>query len=129
MRPQPLLSVADVDTASRFYARLLDGDDTHGGRHGEGPRESTRIEVGGRLVLQLHRVDAGHHHGPLADPGVPLGNGVAVWFSTDAFDATVARVRALGAELVHDVHVNPNARQREIWLRDPDGYLVVLAEE
>jgi catechol 2,3-dioxygenase-like lactoylglutathione lyase family enzyme len=90
MRPQPLLSVADVDTAGRFYA--------------------------------------GHHHGPLADPGVPLGNGVAVWFSTDAFDAAVARVRALGAELVHDVHITPNARQREIWLRDPAGYMVVLAE-
>jgi hypothetical protein len=27
-----------------------------------------------------------------------------------------------------DVHTNPNARHREIWLRDPDGYLVVLAE-
>jgi hypothetical protein len=27
-----------------------------------------------------------------------------------------------------DVHHNPNAGHREIWLRDPDGYLVVLAE-
>jgi hypothetical protein len=26
------------------------------------------------------------------------------------------------------VHVNPNAGHREMWLRDPDGYLVVLAE-
>ena len=24
-------------------------------------------------------------------------------------------------------HVNPNARHRECWLRDPDGYVVVLA--
>jgi hypothetical protein len=23
--------------------------------------------------------------------------------------------------------VNPNANHREIWLRDPDGYVVVLA--
>jgi len=22
---------------------------------------------------------------------------------------------------------NPNANQREIWLRDPDGYVVVIA--
>jgi AcrR family transcriptional regulator len=27
-----------------------------------------------------------------------------------------------------DVHVNPNAKHREIWLRDLDGYLVVFAE-
>jgi hypothetical protein len=26
------------------------------------------------------------------------------------------------------VHVNQNAGRREIWLRDPDGYRVVLAE-
>jgi hypothetical protein len=44
------------------------------------------------------------------------------------FDATVERVRAAGATVVTDVHVNPNAHHREIWLQDPDGYLVVLAE-
>ena len=125
---QPLLCVADVAVASRFYATLLGADDTHGGRHGDGPREYGRLETGGGLVLQLHAADVAHHHGALARPGVPLGNGVAVWFSVAAFDAAVQRARGLRAEIVHDVHVNPNARQREIWLRDPDGYLVVLAE-
>lgn len=38
------------------------------------------------------------------------------------------RARESGAEIVTDVHVNPNSRQREIWMRDPDGYLIVLAE-
>ena len=31
------------------------------------------------------------------------------------------------ADVVRDVHVNPNAKHRELWLRDPDGYTVVLA--
>jgi len=128
IHPQPLLSVADVDVAGAFYAELLGGNDDHGGRHGFAVREYGRIEVGGRLVLQLHAIGVDHHHGALAQPGVALGNGVAVWFATDEFDAAVQRARRLGAEIVHDVHVNPNARQREIWLRDPDGYLVVLAE-
>jgi len=26
------------------------------------------------------------------------------------------------------VHVNPQAGHREVWIRDPDGYLVVIAE-
>ena len=30
-------------------------------------------------------------------------------------------------EVVEDVHVNPLARHREIWLRDPDGYVVVVS--
>jgi hypothetical protein len=57
----------------------------------------------------------------------PLGNGVLLWFEVADFDAAVDGVRATGAPIVHDVHTNPNARQQEIWVRDPDGYLVVLA--
>ena len=41
--------------------------------------------------------------------------------------AAAERVRASKAELVLDVHWNPNARHREIWFRDLDGYTVVLA--
>jgi Glyoxalase/Bleomycin resistance protein/Dioxygenase superfamily len=59
---------------------------------------------------------------------VRLGNGLALWFTTEAFDAAVDRIRHSGAEIVTDVHVNPNSGCREIWLHDPDGYLVVLAE-
>ena len=35
--------------------------------------------------------------------------------------------RALAAEILEGPAVNPNAKHREIWLRDPDGYVVVLA--
>jgi hypothetical protein len=37
------------------------------------------------------------------------------------------RARAPRAEIVLDVRVNPNAKQQELWLRDPAGYTVVLA--
>jgi catechol 2,3-dioxygenase-like lactoylglutathione lyase family enzyme len=121
MRPQPLLTVADVPRARRWYQALLAGDDGHAGE------EYARVLVDDVLVLQLHALDIGHHHGPLADPSVALGNGVAVWFEADDFDAAVARARALDATVVTDVHVNPNSANRELWLRDPDGYLVVVS--
>jgi hypothetical protein len=70
----------------------------------------------------------GHHHGTIGDPGQPVGNGVALWFETADFDAVVRRIQAVRAHIVTDVHVNPNAGHREIWIRDPDGYLVVFAE-
>lgn len=69
-----------------------------------------------------------HHHGMIGDPELPTGNGVAIWFEVDDFDAVVSRIRGVEAEIVTDVHLNPNAGQREIWIRHPDGYLVVLAE-
>lgn len=121
IRPQPLLSVRDVPLASRWYQRVLGATSGHGGD------EYEQLLVDGQMVLQLHRHDEGHHHGPLGAPGLPAGNGVAIWFEVDDFDRAVHRSRAAGAVVVTDVHVNPNAGHRELWLRDPDGYLVVLA--
>lgn len=121
--PQPMIVVRDVEASSRFYQRVLGAESGHGGR------EYEQIVAGGEIVLQLHDVDVEDHHGRLSDADQPLGNGVLLWFEVSDFDARVDAVRATGAEIVTDVHVNPNARHREIWLRDPDGYLVVLAGE
>ena len=79
-----------------------------------------------KLLLQLHHRDA-HEHPHLHDEAVPVGNGVLLWFQTDEFDAAVARARDAGAVILEEPHVNPNAGHRECWLRDPDGYKVVLA--
>jgi predicted enzyme related to lactoylglutathione lyase len=49
-----------------------------------------------------------------------------MWFEVDDLDAAVERARALGARVVEDVHVNPAPCHREMLLRDPDGYLVVI---
>lgn len=79
------------------------------------------------LILQLHAWDVDHHHGPMGDPSASVGNGVLLWFEVDDFDAAVTRAHKLGALVVLDVHRNPNANHRELWIRDPDGYLVVIA--
>jgi hypothetical protein len=72
--------------------------------------------------------------GAIGDPGDrPYGNGVLLWFEVDDFDTAVARAAELRAEVVLAPHRNPPPGQsggpahREIWLRDLDGYIVVLA--
>jgi catechol 2,3-dioxygenase-like lactoylglutathione lyase family enzyme len=122
IRPQPLITVSDVPAASRWYQAILGASSGHGGA------EYERLLLDGSVILQLHHRDVEHHHGRLVDPGQPSGNGVALWFEVDEFDALVARCREARASIEIDVHVNPNAGQREIWLRDLDGYLVVFAE-
>jgi catechol 2,3-dioxygenase-like lactoylglutathione lyase family enzyme len=127
MRPQPLISVTDVQRSSTWYQELLRCEGGHGGE------EYERLVRNGNLVLQLHRFDVVHHHGPLGDPSShPYGNGVALWFEVDDFDHAVGRAEGIGAVVVHPPHRNPpegpgGPAHREIWLRDPDGYLVVLA--
>lgn len=121
MRIQPLIAVRDVETSSRWYQTLLDLESGHGGG------EYERLMLDGELVLQLHRWGA-HDHPNLGDPhAAPHGYGVLLWFQTDAFVAAVNRARKLGAEILQEPHVNPNANHRECWLRDPDGYTIVLA--
>jgi len=82
MNPQPLICVNDVEASSQWYQRLLGCQSAHGGRDYE------RLVIGGKLVLQLHRWDVGHHHGPIGDPKAkPYGNGVLLWFEIHDFDA------------------------------------------
>jgi catechol 2,3-dioxygenase-like lactoylglutathione lyase family enzyme len=113
--------VRDVEASSRWYQQVLGCQSGHGGP------EYERLLYDGEIVLQLHAWDT-HDHPHLGDPDArPLGNGVLVWFQVDAFDAAVQRARALGASFLEEPHVNPSAGHRECWIRDPDGYKVVLA--
>ena len=123
MLPQPLIAVRDVEASSRWYQRLLDCKSGHGGRSYE------VLVNGAEVLLQLHAWgDPQNAHEHLGDPATkPYGKGVLLWFQTDGFDAAVSRARGLGAEILEEPHVNPNAKHREIWLRDPDGYVIVLA--
>ena len=127
IRPQPLISVTDVPRSSGWYQQLLGCDSGHGGE------EYERLLCERTLVLQLHRFDVEHHHGRIGDPGLrPYGNGVALWFEIDDFDQAVGRAEALAADVVRAPHRNPpegpgGPAHRELWVHDPDGYLVVLA--
>lgn len=127
MRPQPLIAVTDVEASSRWYQRLLGCESAHGGS------EYERLVRDGRLLLQLHSIDVEHHHGPIADKhDRPYGNGTLLWFETDELDAALARAEELKAEVVLPSHRNPpdgdgGPNHWKVWLRDPDGYIVVLA--
>ena len=124
-RSQPLIAVRDVRASSRFYQRLLglqnlDVASDH-------RKVYDRLLCDGQIVLQLHLWDAEDHPNLVDAAAAPAGHGVLLWFETDDFDGAVLRARELGAEVVEEPHVNPAPRHREIWLRDPDGYVVVVA--
>ena len=115
-----MLSCASVSASSEWYQRALGLTSAHGGA------EYEMLMHGDTLVLQLHHIDV-HHHPYLVRPAEPLGNGVVVWFESGDYGAAVDRIRASAAEVLEDDHVNENAHHREIWVRDPDGYVVVVS--
>ena len=121
MRLAPLICVHDVEKSSRWYQRLLGCTSGHGGS------EYERLNSNGQLVLQLHSWKAVHHHGPLGNPSLnPYGNGIILWFELEAYDAALTRAEQMRVEIVKSSHLSENGNF-EFWLRDPDGYSIVLS--
>lgn len=127
VRAQPLLAVRDVPASARWYAALLGLARTSELMASDHAHVYDRLLDGDRLVLQLHAWELEDHPNLVERDRAPVGHGVLVWFEVDDLDAAIARARALGAAIVRDVHVNPAPAHRELWLRDPDGYVVVIA--
>jgi catechol 2,3-dioxygenase-like lactoylglutathione lyase family enzyme len=126
-RAQPLIAVRDVRASARWYAELLGAQRTSITMKSDHAHLYDRVIVQGSLVLQLHAWDEEDHPNLVDADAAPHGHGVVLWFELDDLDAAVARARSLNAEVVEDVHFNPAPRHREVWLRDLDGYVVVLA--
>jgi len=121
---QPLIAVRDVRASSRWYGKLLASDSLPDHKHRD---LYDRVFSSGRLILQLHAWDEEDHPNLVNRNAAPPGHGVLLWFQVDDFDSAVDRARELGAEVIAEPHVNPAPQHREIWLRDPDSYVVVIA--
>jgi catechol 2,3-dioxygenase-like lactoylglutathione lyase family enzyme len=120
MQPQPLIATDNVTATSAWYQAVLGFESGHGGKDYE------QLMHEGRMVMQLHNWDA-HDHPHLGDKSKPSGNGVVLWFQTNSFDQLLKRILKHKAQVLVGPTVNPSANHREIWLRDPNGYVVVLA--
>jgi len=121
---QTLIAVRDVRASSKWYGTLLGADTLPDHPHRD---VYDRITVSGRIVLQLHAWDEEDHPNLVARDAAPVAHGVVLWFQLDDFDAAVKRARSLKAPFIEEPFVNPAPQHRELWLRDPDGFVVVVA--
>jgi catechol 2,3-dioxygenase-like lactoylglutathione lyase family enzyme len=126
VKSQPILAARDVRASARWYAQILGSDESTGSPPSDHDQLYRRIYVDGQLVLQLHAWDEEDHPNLIHPDRAPVGHGVLIWFEVDDYAEAASRARAIGAEVI-DETVNPRPRHRELWLRDPDGYVVVLA--
>ena len=123
-RAQPLIAVRDVEASARWYATLLGVVNLERCDHSD---VYDRLLSDGRLVLQLHSWDDEDHPNLVGPDAAPPGHGVLLWFEVADFDAAVKRARDLRGYVLLEPHVNPAPMHREMWIRDADGYVVVLA--
>jgi len=124
VQSQPMIAVRNVRASALWYQQLLAGDSLPEHEHRD---FYDRIFCDDQLILQLHAWDEDNHPNLVNADAAPPGHGVLLWFEVSDFDSAVARANSLGALIIEEAHVNPRPEHREVWIRDPDGYVVVLA--
>lgn len=124
VQAQPLIAVRDVRASSRWYREVLGADSLPEHSHRD---IYDRISLSGQLLLQLHAWDEEDHPNLVNAAAAPLAHGVVLWFEVEDFDSAMERVARLSAEIIEGPFVNPAPQHREVWIRDPDGFVVVIA--
>jgi catechol 2,3-dioxygenase-like lactoylglutathione lyase family enzyme len=115
-----MIVCSSMPTAREWYETVVGLTAGHGGD------EYEMMTSDGVPGLQQHKLEA-HEHPHLLDvDDASRGNGVSLWFETTEYDAVLARIGKTGPSVAVESHVNPLAQHREIWLHDPDGYLVII---
>ena len=132
--------VDDLEAAKEFFVGL--GMELEGEAPIEGPWvDRVNALDGVRVDIAMMRTPDGHgrleltkFHNPTAvraEPENALGNTLglrSVMFAVDDIDATVADLKARGAELVGEVAQYQDS-YRLCYVRGPAGMIVALAEE
>jgi catechol 2,3-dioxygenase-like lactoylglutathione lyase family enzyme len=132
--------VDDLEAAIAFFGEL--GMELEGEARIEGPWADRTVGLDGvRCDIAMMRTPDGHgrlelakYHTPAAigaGPDNPPHNTLGmhrVMFAVDDIDATVAGLRALGAELVGEVAQYQDSH-RLCYVRGPEGIIVALAEQ
>ena len=133
-----LIVVDDLEAVKAFFIELgltLEGETTV-----EGPLVGKLIGLGEvRATLAMLRTPDGQgieldkfhtpdaiRFGPIDAPVNTLGIR-RIMFAVDALDDVVARVRALGAEVIGEMQYGDTYRLA--YLRGPEGIIVALAEQ
>ncbi len=120
MRSEMMIVVRDVEKSSLWYQELLKVRGVHGGS------EFEMLVDEDNLILMLHRAETDEHPA-LASPTTNApGAGVLLIFRVEDVDKVFETARTMHADLVDAPHENPQARQREFSLRDPDGYALTV---
>jgi catechol 2,3-dioxygenase-like lactoylglutathione lyase family enzyme len=123
-RTWTVIGVADVRASFSWYQSLFGMAETAPAHDYFGQI----LESDGTVLLCLHEWGA-HEHPSLTSPErAQPGNGLLLFFRVDDFDITLRNVRALGARLDEEPHLNPNTGTMEFSVRDPDGYYVTVSE-
>lgn len=122
MKADPIIAVRSVPESARWYESLLGCTASHGG-----DEFCVLRNPEGQVLLCLHRWGGPDQHPTMRDSSITPGNGLILYFRVSNLDQVLSNAESMGVALQEELHLNPNSRQEEISVRDPDGYYLTLS--
>ncbi len=123
------LAVADLEATAGFYGDLL-GLPLEEGAPGGGFPMLLWLRCGDAVVLVRDEATLRQRHPAHFDAldRHPRGNGLMFELPVTDLARRTSRCERAGVRILYELDDTEHDR-RELWLHDPDGYLVVLFEE
>ena len=118
----PIIAVKDVAASSTWYQQIFQWRNTHGGDH-----FSVLVSNDDEVMLCLHKWEE-HNHPTMANPAIPPGNGLLLYFRTENMNQIYQNVLKAGCVIEEDIHINTNSLRNEFSFRDPDGYFLTVSD-
>jgi catechol 2,3-dioxygenase-like lactoylglutathione lyase family enzyme len=122
------LVVSDLDTTEAFYAGILDIP-VRRVPTPPGALEHLVLETDRLRLLFVEEEGVAREHPVLQEElaGYPKGVGLSLHFTVVGIEALLNAILEEDLEIVYPLRVHPYGI-KDVWCRDPDGYLVVLEE-
>ncbi|NND71118.1 MAG: glyoxalase [Rhodothermales bacterium] len=121
-RLDPIIAVRDVSASRDWYRSVFAWQSLHGG-----DEFAVLADRQGEIQLCLHRWGT-HEHPTMKHPDSTPGNGLILYICTVDIEDIYTRVKTMGYPMEAGLALNPNSRQQEFALRDPDDYFLILSE-
>jgi uncharacterized glyoxalase superfamily protein PhnB len=121
-RLDPIIAVKDIEASSKWYQKIFDFKNNHGGDH-----FSVLVSDDDEIILCLHKWEE-HNHPTMTNPGITPGNGLLLYFRTENMNNIYQNALRAGCIIEEDIHLNPNSLKQEFSFRDPDGYFLTVTE-
>lgn len=119
----PIIAVKDVAASAEWYQRIFGFKNIHGGEHFAVLSTVDKADI----ILCLHKWGEDNHPS-MADPKVPTGNGLILYFRTTDLEKIRKKVDELQCTIIEEVHLNPNSLRHEFSINDPDGYFLTVTD-
>ena len=115
-KTDPILAVRDVAASSNWYQSVFGCKSMHGGNEFD-----ILVFENNEVFICLHCWEE-HGHPTMIDPTISPGNGLILYFRTATLNDIRQNIQKMEYPVEREIQMNPNSRNLEFSLRDPDGY-------